>query len=462
MKLSIRARLAIAFACALLAIVSAVALTEYAVMAVAARRAVDQSLNATFDDFLDRLRYEAHSSDLQSVAAASAHFHYRDRRVDVFAADGKLLRTVDDGDANRLGAVQLPLALLKRSALRPLHTSLSDPPRRVMIRALPVAHGTSYVAVSQLVEQQDLLLREVRDAMFIGLPLLVLFAAGGAWAMARASLRPTNAMAALAEKISADRLGGRIPISNAHDELGRLATVLNDLFGRLEVSFTQQRRFFADAAHELRTPMSIIRGEAEVALSRSDRPVEEYVEALRVISDEARALSLSVENLFLLARAGTGQLPLEMKSFFLDDLLHNVVKSFRTIAQGVTVSYEVGEELPVKADEALLRRAIVNLVENAARHTPSGGSVTLRVDRVANSYRISVRDSGSGVPVELREQIFQPFFRASQGGTGEPRRGAGLGLPIARWIAETHGGTLSLAESSSKGSTFVLSLPVAI
>jgi signal transduction histidine kinase len=265
-------------------------------------------------------------------------------------------------------------------------------------------------------------------------------------------------------------------VANPDDELGRLARTFNDLLARLDTAFEQQRRFMADASHELRTPVSIMRGEADVTLSRPDREPEEYRSALRVVRDEGRRLSRVVEDLFLLARVDAGQRPLQRAEIYLDELVAECVRAARALgsARGTTLTLTVpdGEsgdgvadaaaEWTYVGDEELLRSLVMNLLDNAIKHSPPGSAVELRLDRDDAEFRVAVSDNGPGIPAEAQPQVFERFFRVDRARAREAASdsgGAGLGLAIGRWIAEAHGGSITLAASSTRGSRFEIVLP---
>ncbi len=219
----------------------------------------------------------------------------------------------------------------------------------------------------------------------------------------------------------------------------------------------------ADASHELRTPVAILRGEAEVALSQQARPVEEYRESLSVLHKEAQRLTHIVEDLFTLTRADAGQYPLQPSDFYLDELIVECVHSARTLAlaKKISLAFDDAAEAPIHADESLLRRMVLNLLDNAIKYTPEGGRVTVQCRCEHGEYALSITDTGTGIPAELRPRIFERFFRADQARSRSESDGggAGLGLAISRWIAMAHQGRLELTRSDSTGSTFTAYLP---
>ena len=312
------------------------------------------------------------------------------------------------------------------------------------------------VGVSQSLAAQQRTLGEARAALAVGVPLMLAAAVAGGYALARRGLRPVAAMTAQAAHLSAGTLHERLPVRDARDEVGRLAAVFNALLGRLEAAFAQQRRFVADASHELRTPVAIIAGEAELALGREGRDAEELRAALATIGQEAARLQQIVADLFLLARADAGERPRAVEELYLADLVAEVTHAVRTLAarKQITVAERVDGELPFRGDEALLRRLLLNLLDNAIKYTPPGGAVTVVAARRGGEYVIEVTDTGPGIPPDQRERVFERFFRGGSSGSG-----AGLGLAIARWIATAHGGGVALTHSGADGSTFAVTLP---
>ena len=287
------------------------------------------------------------------------------------------------------------------------------------------------VGAVQSLSAQRRTLGEARIALMIGAPLMLAFAAGGGYALAWKSLRPVATMTAQAGRIGAGTLHERLPIANPRDELGRLGSVFNDLLGRLQDAFERQRRFMADASHELRTPVAIIGAEAEIARSVESRSAEELRLALDTIDDEAARLTRIVEEMFLLARADAGAQPIVRENLYLADLAADAVQRVRSLAgrKQITVESEAADDLPFYGDEGLLRRLLLNLLDNAIKHTPPGGRISVRATRRDEVYVLEVTDSGSGIPAEAHGRIFDRFFRLDR--AAGARTGAGLGLAIA-------------------------------
>jgi signal transduction histidine kinase len=266
-------------------------------------------------------------------------------------------------------------------------------------------------------------------------------------------------MAAQASGISERTPGRRLAAANAEDELGRLAGAFNELLARLEAALSTQRRFMADAAHELRTPISVARTAAEVTLNRQNRPEDEYRDALGIVANQMRRLARIVDDMFLLARADAAGLPAQFAPLYLDELAADCAKEAGMLAAAkqVRVDWQGAGDLETLGDERLLRQMLINLLDNAVRHTPAGGLVRLDLQARPGAFELAVTDSGPGVPETQRERIFERFVRLDE--SRGAAQGAGLGLPIARVIAEAHGGSLVLSRSDASGSTFLARLP---
>jgi signal transduction histidine kinase len=267
-------------------------------------------------------------------------------------------------------------------------------------------------------------------------------------------------MSDTASRISSKDLTQRVAVGNPKDELGKLATTFNQLLERMESSFTLQRRFMEDSSHELRTPIYVAHTAAQVTLERGHRSEEEYREALATIDQQLARLQHIVEDMFVLARADAGALPLQVTEFDLGETVTECVRAASLLGQRHNVAVRGPEptELPCRGDEGLVRQLVLILLDNAVKYTPGGGAVEVAIDTSdRDTYSVIVRDSGSGVPEEARERIFERFYRVDKArsrATTHAGSGAGLGLAIAKWIAGIHGGSLSLVETSPTGSTF--------
>jgi len=439
-------------------------------------RRVDNSLEDVADAFLATVRAELHDPDSSghfkdSVAAAIQEHTYREISFSVFNAEGELILSSNahpaflDSELSRFNQLRAQAA--------------ANPPPRRPFRTLPASghvyrgysrpfsvEGKNYVlVVLQSLHGEHEFLEAVTQTYALLIPLAVLLAGLSGYFLARRSLSPVVAMSSQAGRIGAENLHSRLVVRNTKDELGHLAQSFNQLLDRLDESFEHQRRFVADASHELRTPVAILSGEAEVALSKSGRTPEEYRESLEILRKEAIRLRQIVENLFTLTRADIGQYPLTPAKFYLDELAADSVRNFRALAQAkqIMLQCEAAPELLITADESLLRRMFVNLLDNAIKYTPKGGTVAVSCSRSDSFYSVSISDNGPGIPPELQPRIFERFFRVekSRPNLETATGGAGLGLAICKWIAEAHQGRLELTRSDATGSTFTFFISVA-
>ena len=335
---------------------------------------------------------------------------------------------------------------------------------RVLARTLIVRGQPYTVALIQGLHGHRETMEMVGSTYLVAIPLFLLLAAIGGSFLARRNLAPVAAMRRRAAEISATNLHSRLPVENARDELGELALMINGLLARLEESFEQQRRFMADASHELRTPVAIMRAEADVVLSRPRREEVEYRDSITVMREAVGRLSRIVEDLFLLARVDAGHQPLRREPLYLDELVANAARAVRAIAERRAIGIEVlaSADMPYTGDAALLSRLLLNLLDNALKYSPDGGSVIVSSAVAGGEYRITVADSGPGIPADAQPHVFDRFFRVDRSRSPAEQSltsGAGLGLAISRWIAEAHGGRLELVRSTATGTEIRIVLP---
>jgi two-component system, OmpR family, sensor kinase len=350
--------------------------------------------------------------------------------------------------------------------------SRSDDPRRVAITrvTLPPMERRYGILVSRSLTPLLGELAADRRILLIAVPLGAFLAGVAGWFLARKSLAPVLAMSRQAHRIGVQNLDERLPVANPRDELGRLAATFNELLSRLSGAFQIQRQFMADASHELRTPISVVRTTASVMLSKKHRSEEEYRVAVAIVEAQSRRLTRIVEDMLRLARADSGHFALQSRAFHIDEMLLETVQAAVVLASQKEIQIAIADipEAPFHGDEELLRQMVLNLLDNAVKYTPPRGEVRVSLERRNGSYLVRVADTGIGVPPEAQPFIFDRFYRVDRGRTkaeacdlsAAQGAGAGLGLAIARWIAEIHGGALRLESSSPDGSTFVAALPV--
>jgi heavy metal sensor kinase len=407
-------------------------------------------------------------------------FQFSDRQALIFDEAGRVAAASDPPAVAgghyswpSIAALSQSLAALIESTSASGRAFATIPDQKEGIRAFASSvksRGKRYtVVIAYSLHEQMEALEQARRAFYIAVPLALALASLGGYFLARKSLAPVVAMGDRAARIGASNLNERLPVpNNARNELGRLAQIFNELLARLDASFEQQRRFMADASHELRTPVAIVCGESEVALLRQVRSQEEYRESLAIVHDEGRRLTRVVEDLFMLARADAGQYQFASTTFYLDETVGECVRAVRSLAaqHGLELHYQHAEdELLFRGDEGLIRRMILNLLDNAIKFTPAGGHVRVELKRADSDYALRITDTGTGIPAEAQPHIFERFYRVdearSRNGETGGTSGAGLGLSIASWSALMHGGRITLDRSDKSGSTFIVTLPSA-
>jgi len=300
-----------------------------------------------------------------------------------------------------------------------------------------------------------------RTSLLMFAPLLFLAAAGGGHWLSRRALAPVDAIVRTAREVSGHNLNSRLQKLETGDELQRLSDTLNQMLDRIEKAFLRVTEFTADASHELRTPVSLIRTEAELALRRS-RQEAEYQESLRHILLEAERTTALIEQLLALARADSGREALHMQAVNLTQTLSRVGDGWRQVATIRDLEFAV--EIPardafVMGDEAALRRLADILLDNAFKYTPAPGSVRFSFEQKEGNAVIAVRDSGVGIAQEDQPKIFERFYRVDKARSRE-LAGAGLGLAIAQWIATQHNGSIAVESQPGNGTTFRVELPI--
>ena len=302
-------------------------------------------------------------------------------------------------------------------------------------------------------------LRELMLVLLLLLPPGLAIAAAGGLFLARKALLPIARMGEQARRISAERLGERMPIANARDEIGQLGRAFNDTLERLERAFVQLRQFTANASHELRTPLTALRSVGEVGL-RNERDVAGHREVIGSMLEEVDRLTRLVDTLLLLARSDGGALVLARTPLSLPELARDAAAMLAVLAEEKQVRIEVVASPAVRivGDRTLLLQVLVNLLHNAIRHSPTAAVVTIAITEADGVAQCSMRDRGPGIPPEHRARLFERFHRVDDART-QGAGGAGLGLALVRSIVELHGGTVALVEHEGEGALLCVRLP---
>jgi two-component system OmpR family sensor kinase len=336
-------------------------------------------------------------------------------------------------------------------------------PLRVV--TLPIMENEKMVGIVQVgssLEGVEDALQQLLLILLIAVPAALLVASAGGLFLANKALRPVDAITQIARRIGSGDLSQRIRIRRVNDELGRLATTFNEMIAKLEKSFHQVKRFTADASHELKTPLTILRGEVELGLKKK-RSLKEYQRILASNLEEISRMSRIIEDLLTLSRADMGELTMEREEVELSIIAREVWQDLQLLAKkkGIQLKFMDNGSTQVEGDPLFLRQLILNITENGLKYTPSGGEVTVRVkgDPDQGVVRLFVTDTGVGIPQKDLKRVFDRFFRVDRARSRETG-GTGLGLSICQWIADAHEGHIAVESKVGKGSTFTVTLPM--
>jgi two-component system, OmpR family, sensor kinase len=444
-RLPIRVRLTAAFALAMVLVLAAAGLFVFLRLQDDLNESVDAGLAA-------RASAVAGTGDADAAEPEEAEEGF----AQVLSRSGQVLDEV--GDARGPALTSAERALAAAGGTVQVERDVPGIEGTVRVVAGPVtATDLDVFAVGQSLDDRDETLAGVVASFAIGGPIAVLLASLLGYGLATAGLRPVEAMRRRASEVSLANDGERLPLPGAHDEVRRLGETLNEMLDRLRRSFDRERRFVADASHELRTPVAVIRAELDAAL-RAGGHDEQVREALVAALEECDHLAQLAEDLLVVARAAEGELPMRREAMELRPLLEGVRARFcdRAREHGRELRVEGGDGLRIEADDMRLRQALGNLVDNALRH--GAGDVVLRARRseADGGVQLEVADGGPGFDRDLADRAFERFAR---GDAARTRGGTGLGLAIVKAIAEAHGGRAEIVTDGHPGAAVRLWLP---
>jgi heavy metal sensor kinase len=384
--------------------------------------------------------------------------------VSVVDRNGKVTDQIPDAEGHEVPVTQSALERTARD-WKPEYDEVSlSPTEHARIITWPARDEdgeTFFVVVGQSLGDVKRAQNQLLLLLAIANPLALLLAGlGGLW-LANKALSPVDRLTRAAERIGRGNLSERVEEPRSQDEIGRLAATFNQMINRLEQAFERERRFAADASHELRTPLAVLRGDIEVTLRRERTP-EEYQRVLRSSLEEIARLTKLTDDLLTLARSDTDDSVLEIEDVRLDLLAADAHSYLLPLAEsgGVALSYEPPRSpVVVEGDQKRLKQLLVNLMDNAIKYTPSGGSARLALAQSDSAAVIEVSDTGRGIPDSALPHIFERFYRQT-----DPRdsrvTGFGLGLAISKWIADAHGGSIEVNSREGQGSRFTVKLPI--
>jgi two-component system, OmpR family, sensor kinase len=437
-RLPIRVRLTLGFAAAMAVVFAAVGLFVYQRVARELLGTVDQTLIGQAQDETSSGRVDADTESGRTLAQ-------------LFDPQGRLRSSHPRRLPPLVGRTVLAEANAGRRVWLDTKPSGRKGTWRVLAEQAP--SGTGITVLARSLESRDESLAHLRHELLIFLPLALLAASLGGYALAAGALRPVEALRRRAESVTPGE-PSELPVPAAGDEVSRLAVTLNEMLARLQAAVEHERRFVADASHELRTPLALLQTELDLALRRP-RSREELESALRSAAEETQRLSRLAEDLLLIARADQGPLPIRSEVVAASDLLADAATRFASRAARLGREVRTEETaLLVDADPLRVGQALVNLVDNAL--TYGEGTVELAAEQRNGYVELHVRDEGSGFPAEFRARAFDRFSRADE---ARSRGGSGLGLSIVELVARAHGGRAGLAGGSSGGADVWIALP---
>jgi heavy metal sensor kinase len=334
-------------------------------------------------------------------------------------------------------------------------------PLRILNGQLRVADKSYDVQIAAPMDDFYDAVNRFKLVLLFSVPVLVLVASAGGYWLSRKAVAPVGEIARAAQSISEHELSKRLPILQTGDELQSLSETLNEMFGRLERAFKRVTQFTADASHELRTPIALMRTRTEVAL-RKQRSEADYRETLLRIHQELERTSALIENLMTLARADSGSEPLRVAPTNLSELFLEISETARLLAEGKSIQYD--QQLPetplnVSGNAPSLRRLFLILIDNAVKYTSREGRISVVLDSSDGAAVTEIRDTGVGISTTDLPHIFERFYRADESRSRESG-GTGLGLSIAKWIAEAHQGKISVVSKVGEGSVFRVQIPL--
>ncbi len=453
--MSLRLRLTLLYSTLVGGILLVFGIVVYILISVILLNQVDNTLAATVQDIINVTR--VNSQGEVSAVNLPALDMTANTYVQVWGRDGKL-KSASPGIAGMVVALD-PVGLDARD---PVYRDNTINGIHLRVLTVPLQVGVHRIAILQVATSLtvvDSARANLLNILFTAALVSALVAALGSWLVLGRTLAPLDTVTETAQAINrADDLSRRIPYNGPEtDEIGRLIQSFNQTLERLENLFTSQRRLLADVSHELRTPLTVIKG--NVDLMRRMRQLDD--ESLSSIDQEAGRLTRLVGGLLLLAQAESGKLSLDMKPLELDTLLLEVFQEMRVLAGG-KVRLRMGDidQAMVKGDRDRLKQVFLNLVGNAIQYTPHGGDVLLSMANIGEQVRVIVRDTGPGIPAADLPFIFERFYRAEKSRTRGKTSGFGLGLSIAQWIVENHGGSVEVESKEGVGTTFAVWLPM--
>jgi len=455
-RLSIGWRLTVWYSAVLLAGLALFSVGVWLVVAHSLRASVDESLAAQAQGVVRVIQIEYNPARPK---------HFRDELNEYASAtpEGNLMEIQESNGEKLVSSKVVSLERGRAEGSNGFGVQKAASGRyRTFTMTATVAGVTYRIFVAAPLAGTQATLRRTRELLLWVTPAILLIAAFGGYWISRRALAPVDEITRAAQSIGIQNLSQRLAVPRTADELQRLSETWNSMLARLEAAVKRLSQFTADASHELRTPVALIRTTAELTLRRERTP-ETYREALRQIVAESDRMAHLIEDLLLLARADAGLPTLPLDRVELTPLVRDVCEQGQVLAQSrqLDISAQVPDEpVYVEANDPALRRLLLLLVDNAVKYTPAGGHITLSVDREPGAATVTVRDTGIGIPDSALPHVFERFYRVDES-RNRDAGGTGLGLSIAKWIAERHHASLEAESVVGQGSAFRVRFPMA-
>jgi heavy metal sensor kinase len=454
---SIKFRLTVWYVVAIVVLLGAFGGVAYYLLSKSLYRNLDESLRTRVTELEQSVTVQ---DRLLPAQDPQIHFEGRfNELVMLYNADGALLQRLGPNVEFSNIKATVQQALFGQSSFLSASTTEGQDVRLYAAPFNVDSHTRIAIVVGRLPKDVRDMLAVFRTVIFNAALAVILLAAVGGMFLAQRTLKPVDHITDIARGIGEGDLSRRIDV-RADDEMGRLASTLNGMIGRLEKAFKKQRQFTADASHELRTPLAVIQAESSLALDKERTPAE-YQKSLEVVSQEVAYMSEVVGELLLLARSDAGREDVEFRDVNLTGLLAEISQDVEALALEKGVKFELGpmENLTVRGDRLKLRQLFLNILDNAVRYTPRGGSISGSLVKRNGRAVASVEDTGIGIPADHLPHIFDRFYRVDKA-RSRAEGGTGLGLSIAFSIAKAHGGAIEVESQPGRGSTFRVILPL--
>lgn len=468
---SIRFRLTLWYALALAVILTASGVFWLWYLGQATEKHLDERMSIVAADAVSLIELQLSDQKWQSSEEARlceridtmTHRQKWNELVQVWDQQGDLVCSTESAKLWHLKPRQEDLSLALHGGMIYRDATHEGQPIRVLL--YPVSKHTRFAGALLVASRQSEMhaaLGKLRLLLLTFSPITLLLISLGGWFLAGRTISPVIRISRSMQRINAESLDQRLPVSAAGDEISELAETFNGLLARLQDSFRKIRQFSGDASHELRTPLTILKGETEVALRWAKSP-EEFRNALLSNLEEINRMERIIEDLLQLAKSDAGEMAIEIEDLSLSDLILEIFMQGRTLADGrrleIEFKVEADREIRIQGDALRLRQLFLNLIVNAIKYTPDPGRIDVSLATDGADAVVRVADNGVGIPEQQLPHIFDRFYRVDQARNREIG-GAGLGLSIVKWIVEAHAGQIRVQSEVGSGSIFTVTLPI--